>query len=136
MRYRHEKNSFDFPVGVAAVLCPCRLRRGRHCKNRLCGQRGFDSWSGRFQSYHGSETKRVTVPKGMDLFVTYKLAAESGDLRVTVENPKGMVYVDTEQVKEGTITVAHEGGKYLLRVVGEDAKNGSFELKWELNEQE
>jgi len=96
------------------------------------GSSGANSWSGRFKSYNGWETRRITVPdvdENTAMVIGYALACESGTLRITVEDSKGLELVDTGEVTEGAIHLGNSG-KYLLRVIGEGAHNGSFALQW------
>jgi len=124
-----------FAAILAALLlglAACGTAGSVIVKTGFVGSSGAHSWSGRFKSYNGSEAKQINVKDDGDtLVITYELTVEAGELRVRVEDRQGQVRVDTGEVMSGKIHVAG-AGRYLLRVVGEEAKNGSFALNWEI----
>jgi hypothetical protein len=97
------------------------------------------SWKGRFKSYNGYETKRISVPKDATaLKLKFRLSAETGALRFTAY-ADGREIFDPEEIMEGTWELALNpgpggpGAKYALRITGEQAKNGGFALEWEFD---
>jgi len=123
---------------AAALLCiaiaGCGASMNKAVKTGYVSSQSSRAWQGRFKSYNGYESKRVTIPKDADtLKITYSVSAESGTLRFTLLDADGIVLLDTQEVEtpEGTVTRLGRGGeKYYLRITGDGAQNGSFALEW------
>jgi len=124
---------------LAALLClllaGCVASSSKVVRTGYTSNQSSRAWSGRFKSYNGYESKVVTIPKGYDtLRVTYSVAAEAGTLRFTLEEAGGLVLLDSHEVDTPEGTIEHLGAageKYVLRITGDAAQNGSFALEWE-----
>lgn len=99
------------------------------------GSETAHAWSGRFKSYNGSETRQITAD-GSAMELRCALTAGEGWLGVSVETLDGrqLFSVNTQagDFSDDSLRFDLLPGetKYLLRVTGEQAKNGSFNLDW------
>ena len=120
-------------VLLCLVLAGCTVTSSRIVKTGYAGSETSRSWSGRFKSYNGYESKQIAIPKGAEtLKLQFSLAAEEGTLRFTALHADGRELFDPEEVAEGTWELAlNPGMKVVLRMEGNQAKNGSFQLEWE-----
>ena len=129
-------------LSLAALLClalaGCVAGGSNVVKTGFVSTQTARAWEARFKSYNGYESKVVTIPKGAGtLLVIYSVAAETGTLCFTLEDAAGLVILSSEEagMPEGTVTrLAQSGEKYILRITGDEAKNGSFSLEWEFLE--
>jgi len=119
-------------LALALCLAFAGCTTSKVVKIGYVGSQTSRGWNGRFTSYDGYESKRISVPKGAQtLRLTFRLAAESGALRFTVQQD-GLEYFHPDDVLEGTWEATlTPGANYYLRIAGEQAKNGSFALSWE-----
>jgi len=121
-------------VALFAALALSGCAQSQIVKTGFVGSSGNSAWSGRFASYRGFEEKRVSGG-GNIMCLDYKLAAESGRLRVSVETPDGtpLFSADTGQgdaAYDARFPLTGDNTVFILRVTGERAKNGSFQLEW------
>ncbi|MCL2495148.1 MAG: hypothetical protein FWE98_05770 [Oscillospiraceae bacterium] len=93
------------------------------------------SWQGRFKSYQGTQTKALGTPEEGSLLLRYELAAETGELRMALETNGGEVLFEAKAGDAGAFDLALQGSvRYLLRIEGKGAENGSFKLAWEFTQ--
>jgi len=124
---------------AAALLCMmfagCGAPMSKAVKIGYVSSQSSRAWEARFKSYEGYESKRVAIPKDANVLkIAYSVAAETGTLRFTLEDVGGTVLLDSQEVEtpQGTVERLGQGGeKYILRITGDGAKNGSFALAWE-----
>lgn len=126
---------------MAALLClffvGCDASKQNHVvKTGFVGSSTSDRWTGWFKSYNGTESKAIRAKKGMELVLTFALAAEEGELYLTAEGPDGIQLLNTRStgVMDGKWNIVADRN-LRLRMHGEGAKNGSFTLAWEFRPQ-
>jgi len=129
----HKKNLYIFSLLLlAAVLLsacsPVSKRIGWFCinpKNELdC----------KYQFFTGQESKRISMQKNETLAITLDVEAESGDLRVFLQNPENETVWETDfnQTASDAFKVqAEDNGLYRLVVKGSET-SGSFIIKWQI----
>ncbi len=87
--------------------------------------------SSSFALLSGENTKEIKLKKDATLVITYNIKIESGDLKVTLNNPKGSEIVAFNNTQKGKKEIrVDESGVYEIVVLGKDAK-GSYDIRWE-----
>ncbi|MDR1465782.1 MAG: hypothetical protein LBJ11_10870 [Oscillospiraceae bacterium] len=120
------------------VLCfaGCAGSKDKAKKLGFIGNETDQIWEGVFQSYDGTESKRIRLKKGQNFILSYNLtAAGEGTLTVTIEETNGKArYTVSNSEADATDTITLNGAAaYVVRVTGKNAKDGSFALSWKFD---
>jgi hypothetical protein len=111
------------------ILSACSTRVG------WFGWHKFNETSANFVEFDAEEQHCVLMSSGKTLKLDYSAEVGSGSLLLSVTDPQdNVVWKQTvlDEPVSGEVKIPADDGQYRINVVGDKAKNGNYQIQWEI----